>query len=129
MSIDGTWGFIYWGDAGLGIGVIVIRGRNLIGSDNWVTYCGTVDEDPASGELVVQVDMDIPAGVWLVGGAGAMDVPSKRSQSFRLPARLGDSTPIEVPIRPGKTMAVFRPVPEEWAAYATGFQLVPTPRA
>ena len=125
MDIDGVWGFVYWGEAGLGIGAFVIRDGKVHGSDSTVKYTGTVTEDTDTGEVSIDLTMDIPPGVWLAGGAGASEFQTRRTQTLKFPPRFGDLTPIEVPIRPGKTMAVFKPYSDDWARYANGFTIVP----
>jgi|ERR1700722_10848456 len=125
MSIDGVWGFVYWGEAGIGVGAIVVKDGSFHGTDSQVKYQGTISEDPTSGRLQIKVEMDIPAGIWLVGGAGAMDVAHKRTQSFELPPRFGQLKPVEIPIRPGKVMGVFNQIPDHLAALADGFEITP----
>jgi hypothetical protein len=129
MSIDGVWGFVYWGESGIGVGAIVVKDGKFHGTDSLVKYRGTITEDPASGQIQIKVEMDIPAGVWLVGGAGAMDVAHKRTQSFELPPRFGQLTPVEIPIRPGKVMGVFNQLPDSSAALADGFEIKSKPSA
>ena len=46
MSIDGTYGFVYCGHRGLGIGVFLIEGQRIEGSDfAGGSYKGTAVQD------------------------------------------------------------------------------------
>jgi hypothetical protein len=125
MAVDGTWGFVYAGETGIGVGAIVVKDGKFGGADaGGIKYRGTVVEDPETGDLAVELEMDVPAGVWLVGGAGAMDMPHTRHQTFKLPPRFGDVAPVEIPIRPGKVLGMFKLcTPEEAAALARGIDI------
>jgi hypothetical protein len=128
MAVDGTWGFVYAGETGIGIGALVVKDGRFHGTDSEINYSGTIAEDPQTGELTVDLEMDVPAGVWLVGGAGPLDMRHKRQQSFKLPPRFGELTPIELPLRPGKTLVIFKPYPDDYAAFADGFEIRPKAR-
>ena len=116
MNVVGLWGFAFVGEAGLGIGAIMVDpDGTFYGCDPVMKYQGTIAEDTESGELTITVAMDVPAGVWLVGGAG--------KQSFKLPPDFGGGEPVELPIIPGKTTAIFKRMPDHYASFARGFEI------
>ncbi|HEV2548440.1 MAG TPA: hypothetical protein VGU20_13960 [Stellaceae bacterium] len=122
--IDGTWAFVYAGDSGMGIGCLVIKDGKLRGTDaGGVKYSGSIAEHPSNGELSIELTMNVPAGTWLVGGAGALDMPHTRNYSFTLPPRFGELAPVDLPVFPGKTIAMFKLVSDEFARFADGFEV------
>jgi hypothetical protein len=129
MSIDGVWGFVFAGQAGIGIGALVVKARKFHGTDSGgVKYKGTVTEDSATGELTLDFDMDIPAGVWLVGGSSPMDVAHTRHQSLKLPPLFGDLEPVELPVRAGSVTGIFKRYGDEYAGFAEGIEVRRRPR-
>jgi|SRR5690242_2947391 hypothetical protein len=126
MAIDGTWGFVYWGEAGVGIGAFVVeKDGKLRGSDGNIKYSGTAVENASSQKVHLSVDMEIPAGIALVGGAGASEFVHKRHVELDLPPRFGELAPQDASALPGRTGIVFKQVPSEWASFANGFTVTP----
>ena len=63
--MDGTYGFVYSGVAGVGIGVFTVKDGVLNGSDGGkINYKGTVAVEDVTGNLVVSFDMFVPAGIF-----------------------------------------------------------------
>lgn len=125
MTIDGVWAVLYWGED-FGLGILIVKDGQIHGTDIAGTkYNGTVTADPASGNLHLEIEMTVPAGVGLVGGAGSMDLPHTRKFNLDLPPRFGELTPVNISGLPGKTTAVFKQVPDTYAPYANGFTVAP----
>src|SRR5262245_38628769 len=63
MGIDGTYGFVYCGNRGLGIGVFLIEGQRIEGRDfAGGVYKGTAAKD-GKGNIEIDVRMHVSAGV------------------------------------------------------------------
>jgi hypothetical protein len=75
MAIDGTYGFVYCGVNGLGLGVFtvadgVFRGRDYGGG----TYEGSAREI-ADGTIDLALSFEVRPGMFLVQGTAAQDAP------------------------------------------------------
>ena len=127
MSIDGTWGFVYWGETGVGFGVIVMIDGRLHGSDQGgLKYAGTAAEDAQTKDVHLSVDVAVPPGIDLVEGTDYLsDVPTKRHFELDLPPRLGELTPVDISVLPGKTGILFKGLPDQWTPFANGFTVTP----
>jgi hypothetical protein len=78
MSIDGTYGFVYCGNRGLGIGVFLVEGQRLEGRDfAGGIYKGTAVTD-GKGNIEIDVQMHVPAGVEMAQGTAPQDLPHTR---------------------------------------------------
>ena len=115
MGIDGTYGFVYCGNRGVGMGVFTItgtqvEGRDFVGSG----YSGTAVED-GDGNIVLDVQMQIPANVALVQGTAPQDLPHTRQISWTFPPVFGDGEPQMVEFVGPVTVMVKR-IPDENAA-------------
>src|SRR3954452_12407775 len=79
MAITGTYGFVYCGANGLGVGLFVIdKDGRLVGSDYvGAKYEGTASES-SDGTINVDISFDVPPGVILVQGTSPQDLPHKR---------------------------------------------------
>jgi hypothetical protein len=54
-TVDGTYGFVYSGAFGVGIGVFTIRSGRFTGADSGgCEYRGTISENPNDRTLLVQ---------------------------------------------------------------------------
>jgi hypothetical protein len=116
MGIDGTYGLVYCGNRGLGMGVFSINndqieGRDFAGS----TYKGTAVQD-GDGNIVLDVQMQVPAGVILVQGTAPQDLAHARQISWTFPPAFGDGEPQMVEFVGPVTVMVKR-VPDENAAF------------
>ena len=124
--MNGTYGFVYSGFIGVGIGVFTIRASVLTGADGaGGKYDGRVVNDPTTGGLIVDFDMFVPAGTFLVQGTSPLDFNSTRNNlSISWPSNFADGVPIEVYIPPGPvTLMIRRISDEEYSALASGFRL------
>jgi hypothetical protein len=116
MGIDGTYGFVYCGNSGLGIGVLSISGDQIKGRDfAGSSYMGTAVQD-GDGNIVLDLQMQIPAGVILVQGTAPQDVPHTRQISWTFPPAFGDGEPQMVAFGPGPVTVMVKRIPDENAA-------------
>jgi hypothetical protein len=115
MGIDGTYGFVYCGNRGLGMGVLSINGEHVEGRDlAGATYEGTAVQD-ADGNIVLDVQMQIPAAVVLVQGTAPQDLPHARQISWTFPPAFGDGEPQMVEFA-GPATVMLKRIPDEYAA-------------
>jgi hypothetical protein len=125
MSLEGTYGFVYCGITGLGIGVIVVNGGTIVGSDfSGGRYTGTLIEDGA-GNLEFNVDFLVAAGTTVVQGSAEQDIPHVRPlrHIFR-PGTFGDGVPFRISVPPGEVTLMMKQIPDEFApAAANGFTI------
>jgi hypothetical protein len=131
IEMNGTFGFVYCGAAGVGIGVFTVSGVTLKGTDaSGVHYRGSVVEQ-ADGRLLVDMKMTVPVGVCLVQGTSPQEVPHERHFRHVFPAHFGDGEPIRLEGQPGPLNLMIRRVTDEWATAIEGsrFQLGPTAAA
>jgi hypothetical protein len=129
MALDGTYGVVYCGADGLGLGVFNLKNGSVVGYD-YVggRYHGTAKEEAANGKVALDLIFEVPPGVVLVQGTAPQDVPHSRRITQTLPAEFGDGTPVEFNIPPGPVTAMIKRIPDgfEPAAFY-GFKLVPNP--
>jgi hypothetical protein len=90
MGIDGTYGFVYCGNRGLGAGVFSIKGERLEGRDfAGSNYNGTATPD-GDGNIVLDVQMVVPSGVVLVQGSEPLDLSHNRQIKHSLAGDLDE---------------------------------------
>ena len=115
MSMDGTYGFVYCGNRGVGIGVFSINGGHIEGRDfAGSSYEGTAVQD-GDGNIVLDVQMQVPAGVILAQGTAPQAFPHTRQVSWTFPPAFGDGEPRMVEFAGPVTVMVKR-IPDENAA-------------
>jgi hypothetical protein len=115
MGIDGTYGFVYCGNRGLGIGVFSINGDRIEGRDfAGSSYGGTAVQD-GDGNIVLDVQMQVPAGVVLAQGTAPQDLPHTRQISWTFPPAFGDGEPQMVEFA-GPVTVMAQRIPDENAA-------------
>jgi hypothetical protein len=119
---DGTYGFAYSGDLGVGIGVFTIQNNFLNGADlGGGRYSGIVGERPSGQGYSVLFDMFVPAGTFLVQGTAPQEMPHTREHiSVDLPLDFFNGEPITRVVGPGKVTFMIRRIPDELAWYASG---------
>jgi hypothetical protein len=119
--MNGTYGFVYCGATGVGVGILRITEEELVGVDfAGAKYKGRVALDGATGEIELSIDMTVPVGVFLVQGTSPQDVPYMKSSSVRVPASFGDGKPFEVHIAPGLVTLMMRRISDDFSTYADG---------
>jgi hypothetical protein len=123
MAIDGTYGFVYCGSKGLGVGVFRVHGGSFEGTDYaGGRYEGTAVEDQ-HGNIHLRLTFEGPPGMGLVPGAtpqdAAKDVPIRRELGQMMPRDFGGGRPIEI-ISGSRTVTVMvKRLPDEFAPAAT----------
>jgi hypothetical protein len=127
MALDGTYGVVYSGTDGLGVGVLNVKNGKVVGAD-YVggRYHGSAIEDAASREIALDLTFEVPPGVMLVQGTAPQDLPHSRRITQILPADFGDGSPVKFDTPPGIVTAMIKRIPDgfEPAAFY-GFTLVP----
>ena len=128
MGIDGTYGFVYCGNRGLGIGVFSINGDRIEGRDfAGCSYEGTTVQD-GGGNIVLDVQMQVPPGIVLSQSTAQQDLPHTRQISWTFPPAFGDGEPQMVEFAGPVTVMVKR-IPDANAAIAkNGFTRETTAR-
>jgi hypothetical protein len=117
MGIDGTYGFVYCGNRGLGIGVFLVEGQRVEGRDfAGGRYMGAAVPDE-KGNIQLDVQMQVPAGVEIA----SQDLPHTRHIHWTFPPAFGDGEPQMVEFAGPVTVMVKR-IPDNNAAIAkSGF--------
>jgi hypothetical protein len=129
MAVDGVWGFTYVGEVGVGCGVFIVKDGRFHGADTGgVDMEGTIVEDETTGELSISCLFKVPAGSFQVGGGSPMEVDSSHHRDFKLPRRFDELKPIDITFYPGKTLAIFKQIPDENAWLADGVVISPRKR-
>jgi len=120
LPCDGTYGFVYCGSNGLGIGVFTVRSGVVTGRDSGeVTYRGTATEQP-DGSISLSVAMRIPPGTPLVTGTSPQEVAHQRQVEHRFPRAFGDGEPEKIFTAPaGPLTVIVKRIPDEFAEAAT----------
>jgi hypothetical protein len=129
MSTDGTYGFAYCGQIGVGVGVITIKNNMLKGADlSGGRYSGAVSERPNGAGYKIVYDMFVPPHVFLVQGGSPQEMAHTRSDvTLGLPPDFDNGEPIKLMIPPGEVTLMIRRISDEYAAYASGVKLTITP--
>jgi hypothetical protein len=92
MSIDGTYGFVYCGNRGLGIGVFLIERQRIEGRDfAGASYKGTAVQD-GKGNIQLDVQMLAPAGVEMAQGTPPQELPHTRHIHWTFPRLSGTAS-------------------------------------
>src|SRR5262245_33255509 len=120
MDIDGTYGFVYCGNRGLGIGVFLIEGQRIQGRDfAGGIYKGTAVQD---GKGNIQLDVQlVPARTEMVQGTAAQDLPHTRHIHWTFPSAFGDGEPQMVEFAGPVTVMVKRISDKNAAIAKSGF--------
>jgi len=118
MAIDGTYGFVYCGSNGLGVGVFCVQGERFEGMDYaGGRYEGTAVEDQ-HGNIHLRLNFEGPAGM-AVAGAPPQDAPIRRELRQMMPRDFGGGRPIEIISRSRTVTVMVKRIPNEFAPAAT----------
>jgi hypothetical protein len=110
--IDGTYGFVYSGVNGLGLGVFTILGEKFEGVDFVGNrYTGTAREQH-HGTISISIDFDVKPGIALVQGTAAQQLPDRRHIEHEMPAGFGNGRPVEIPVPRGSVTVMVKRVPD-----------------
>ena len=113
--IDGTYGFVYSGVNGLGVGIFTVLGEKFEGVDHvGGRYTGTAREN-AGGTISIAIDFDVKPGMELVQGTAPQDLPHRRHIEHEMPAGFGNGRPVEISASPGSVTVMVKRVPDDWA--------------
>ena len=95
MGIDGTYGFVYCGAEDIGIGAFTVQQGIVTGRDfGGGVYRGTATEN-SDGSIYLHLSFDVPAGMILVQGTAAQEMPYTKIIEGKYPPLFGDGTPVE----------------------------------
>jgi hypothetical protein len=73
--MNGTYGFVYSGIMGVGLGVFIIQNSVFLGSDTGgAKYSGHAVQDMATGAITILFEMFVPEGTALIHGTSAQDI-------------------------------------------------------
>jgi hypothetical protein len=109
------------GNRSLGIGVFSINGDRIEGRDfAGSSYGGTAVQD-GDGNIVLDVQMQVPAGVVRAQETGPQDIPHTRQISWTFPPAFGDGEPQMVEFAGPVTVMVKRIPDENVAIVKNGF--------
>jgi hypothetical protein len=128
-NADGTYGFVYSGAIGVGIGVFVIKNSMLNGADlAGGRYRGSVTDDPQTKGLRVVFDMFVPAGTFLVQNASPQELSyTKKDISVLFPQGFDNGEPTKIYVPPGYVTLMINRIPDENSIYASGVHFTMTP--
>ena len=119
MAIDGTYGFVYCGVNGLGMGVFTVQSERVEGFDcAGARYTGTAKQN-SNGRILLSFRLEVPAGVGLVPGTAPQELPHSRRITQTLPPNFGEGRPLEIDFPPGQVTAMIKRIPDEFAPAAT----------
>lgn len=129
MSADGTFGFAYCGQIGVGVGVMTIKNNVLKGADlSGGRYSGVLKERPNGAGYTITYDMFVPPNVFLVQGGAPQEMAHTRSGvTLNLPPNFDNGEPIKLVIPPGDITLMIRRIPDDYGPYASGVRLTITP--
>jgi hypothetical protein len=126
FAMDGTYGIVFGGVAGVGMGFFVVRDGTLTGAGiAGGRFQGCVTPDPATGALHIVFDHFVPAGLRLVQGTSPHDLDMTKQLTVDLPADFGDGEPIKLHLPPGPVTVMIKRIPDSYAALAHGVAIVP----
>jgi hypothetical protein len=114
LSADGTYGFVYCGAIGLGIGVFTVRSGAVVGRDfSGASYHGTANDQP---------DGSIELSIATIRSDIAQDMSSqeahRRELVHRYPPVFGEGKPIEVGMGPRAITIMIKRINDVFASAA-----------
>jgi hypothetical protein len=118
MSLVGTYGFVYCGNTGVGIGVFSINsGGEVTGCDlAGGRYRGNAHKQ-ANGEVLFDVVFVVAPDIETVQGTGPQDEQYTRPIRHTFAGNFGDGAPQNL-LLPGQVTAMIKRIPDEYAAAA-----------
>ena len=123
-QINGTYGFVYSGANGIGIGAFRVQDGQVIGHDYaGGSYSGTATPQ-ADDSIDLDLRMHVPADTELAQGTAAQEIPYQRDIKHRFPPEFGKGEPVRVSIPPGEIILMVRRVADAFEGAATdGFSI------
>jgi hypothetical protein len=105
---EGFYGVVFGGAIGSGLGLIALRDGMITGVDGGGgTYDGTYREEPATGDLAVDLAIQVPAHVPLVTGAAAQAEPWTLRIATTLRSNFAGGMPVVLPTESGPISVTF----------------------
>jgi hypothetical protein len=125
--MNGTYGFVYSGVRGVGLGVFTIRNSVFVGADTGgAKYSGHAVQDMATGVVTILFEMFAPEGTAVIHGTSAQDINyTKTGLSVTLQSDFDNGEPVTVYIPPGNVTLMIRQIPDDYAAFANGLDIRP----
>jgi len=112
--IEGTYGFVYCGVSGLGMGVFTIKGEQFIGVDSGgVNYDGIAQEQE-DGSIALDVKLNVPPELETAQSRASQGMPHTRRFVTTLPPAFGDGKPQEISSMPGNITVMIRQVRDDF---------------
>jgi hypothetical protein len=130
-SMNGTYGFVYSGAVGVGMGVFSIKDDVITGADvAGGRYHGHVTDNQETRGFNVLFDMFIPAGTFLVQNASPQEMDLTKTQiSLQLEPDFDNGEPVKVFVPPGNVTLMIKRLPDEYSIYAEGISMTVTPKS
>jgi hypothetical protein len=125
--MNGTYGFVYSGARGVGLGIFTLRDSVLTGSDTGgAKYSGHAVQDLPTGEVTMSFEMFVPAGTLLIQGTSEQEMDyTKTNLSLTLQRDFDNGEAFTVYIPPGNVNLMIRQIPDDYAGYTKGFDIRP----
>jgi|SRR3954470_21510895 hypothetical protein len=126
--IDGTYGFVYCGANGLGLGVFKIEAGRFAGADTGGVLYGGKAQEGGDGSIYLDLNLAVPSGTPLPQGTAAQEVPHARHIQATLPPAFGDGVPQEIAAQPGSITVMIKRIRDDFLTPGTSPTLSDTHR-
>jgi len=125
--MDGTYGFVFSGAYGIGIGVFTIKNGRFNGADSGgCEYKGTIADNPNDRTLLVKVDQFAPNQGRIAQGISTQPLIRGRTPlEFSLGPNFADGSPFMLDVPPDRVTVMIRRIPIKYRRYAKGLKIVP----
>jgi hypothetical protein len=126
MMIDGTYGFVFAGALGIGIGVFRVTNGQLIGSDSsGCDYRGTVTEDASDHRLSIKLDQFAPNHVRAAYSRRFSREKTIRSAlDFSIGPNFEDGRPFPLETSTDVVTVIIRRISDKYDKYVNGLKIV-----
>ena len=123
--MNGTYGFAYSANFGIGFGVLLIEDGKVTGYDSGGSkYEGTAATE--GGSVVLTFDMIVPPNSFLTPmSSDPMGVESRWAQKITLPPGFDGGGSFLAELTFGKVHLLIKKLPDTAAPYASGFVMYP----
>jgi hypothetical protein len=119
MSISGTYGFVYSGAVGLGLGALYVESDGRVIGHDWggVRYEGEATVLP-NARIRLRLKQSVPSGIRLVEGTSAQELPFAREITHEFPPEFGGGKPETVTTPLGTVYVMVQRVTDDYAGAA-----------
>ena len=112
--INGTYGFVYCGANGLGLGVFRIEAGTFAGADTGgVLYEGKAQEG-GDGSIYLDLNLAVPSGTPMAHGTASQVVPHALRIQATLPPAFGDGVPQVIAAQPGSITVMIKRIRDDF---------------